>query len=56
MFHGNFQFIDDLCALNDGGEFQKSHKTKFTQVTGTKTKTIWIPCHFSLFGRHYQYW
>ena len=26
MFHGAFRFIDDLCALNDGGEFQKSYK------------------------------
>ena len=24
-FHGAFQFID-ICALNDGGEFQKSYK------------------------------
>ena len=24
-FHGIFRFIDDLCALNDGEEFQKSY-------------------------------
>ena len=28
--HGTFRFIDNPCALNDGGEFQKSHTTKFT--------------------------
>ena len=25
-FHGTFRFIDDLCALNNGGEFEKSYK------------------------------
>ena len=25
-FHGTFQCIDDLCALNDGVEFQNSYK------------------------------
>ena len=25
-FHGTFRFIDDLCALNDGGEFGNSYK------------------------------
>ena len=29
-FHGAFRFIDDLYALNDEEEFQKSHTTKFT--------------------------
>ena len=24
MFHEIFRFIDDLCALTDGGDFQKS--------------------------------
>ena len=26
MFHGTFRFIDDLCAMNDGGEFERSYK------------------------------
>ena len=26
MFHGTFRFVDDLCALNDGENFQKSYK------------------------------
>ena len=25
-FHGTFRFIDDLCALNDGGEFENSYQ------------------------------
>ena len=25
-FHETFRFIDDLCALNDGRQFQKSYK------------------------------
>ena len=25
-FHATFRFIDDLCAVNDGGEFQKSYR------------------------------
>ena len=25
-FHSTNRFVDDLCALNDGGEFGKSHK------------------------------
>ena len=24
-FHSNRRFIDDLCAINDGGEFGRSH-------------------------------
>ena len=29
-FHWTFLFIDDLYALTDGGQFQKSHATKCT--------------------------
>ena len=25
-FHGTFRFIDDLCAINDGGEFERSYR------------------------------
>ena len=40
-FHGTFRFTDDLCALNDGGEFQKPHK-KLTQGIGSKVKTFYF--------------
>ena len=26
LFQGIFQFIDDLCGINDGGDFQKQYK------------------------------
>ena len=26
MFHGTFRFVDDLCALTDGENFQTSYK------------------------------
>ena len=26
MFHGTFRFIDDLCAINDRGEFERLYK------------------------------
>ena len=26
LFHGIFQFIDDLCGINDRGDFQKQYK------------------------------
>ena len=30
-FHSTDRFIDDLCALNDGGEFEKRHKNIYSE-------------------------
>ena len=30
-FHSTNRFVDDLCALNDGGEFGKSHKKIYSK-------------------------
>ena len=36
--HGTFRFTDDLCALNDGGKFQKSYKKVYPKELALKLK------------------
>ena len=35
-FHGVYRFIDDLCAINDAGEFSRSHRDIYPSVLELK--------------------
>ena len=37
-----FRFIEDLCAINDAGEYQKVILRNFPLGTGTKVRIFWI--------------
>ena len=37
-FHGTKRFIDDLCAINDGDEFSKSHKDIYPKELDLKVE------------------
>ena len=55
-FHGTFQFNDDFCALNDGGEIKKSYKKIYPKelVLMLEHSRFWISDYFSWFGYYFK--
>lgn len=45
-FHSTNRFIDDLCALNDGGEFGRQHKNIYSSEMELKKNTRVSMPHF----------
>ena len=45
-FQGTFRFIDDICALNDGGQFQKSNKEIYPKDQVLKLERLDLMLHF----------
>ena len=39
-FHETFRYIDDFCALVDGGDFQKSCKEIYPKELACKVRTF----------------
>ena len=54
-FLGNLRCIADLCALNNGGYFQKSFKENLPQGTDAKVRIFSISRYFSSFEYPIKY-
>ena len=50
MFHGTFRFIDDLYALNDGGEIQKWCKEIYPKELALKLEQLGTHATFLVFN------
>ena len=47
----NYRFIDDLSALNDGGEFERSHKSIYPKGINKNKRKIIMEYMSTLLGK-----